>query len=78
MNRTIEKISRDDFVRVLDEAFKDNLNDWRYNRILEVADAYADYEYEARKSLRRSNGEKIYALHPVRIRTISRRKFSCL
>lgn len=51
MNRTIEKISRDDFVRVMDEAFKDNLNDWRYNRILEVADAYADYEYEARKKL---------------------------
>ena len=51
MNRTREKISRDDFVRVMDEAFKDNLNDWRYNRILEVADAYADYEYEARKKL---------------------------
>lgn len=47
----VEKISRDDFVRVMDEAFKDNLNDWRYNRILEVADAYADYEYEARKKL---------------------------
>lgn len=49
MNRTIEKISRDDFMRVMDEAFKDNLNDWRYNRILEAADRYADYEYERRK-----------------------------
>lgn len=49
MNRAIEKMSRDDFVRVLDEVFKDNLNDWRYNRILEAADAYADYEYESRK-----------------------------
>lgn len=49
MNRMIEKMSRSDFMHVLDESFKDNLNDQRYSKILEAADAYADYEYEARK-----------------------------
>nr|DAI50686.1 MAG TPA: hypothetical protein [Bacteriophage sp.] len=44
-------MSRADFMHVLYEVFKDDSNNQRYSKILEAADAYADYEYGARKKL---------------------------
>lgn len=62
-----EKMDREEFMRELEDMFQDEPDNNKLNAVLDLADAYAEYEYEEEKSLKKCNGEKMCVLRQERI-----------
>lgn len=44
-----EKMDREEFMRELEDMFQDEPDNNKLNAVLDLADAYVEYEYEERK-----------------------------
>ena len=61
------KRSDTDGTGFLYQMFQDEPDNNKLNAVLDLADAYAEYEYEERKSLKKYSGEKMCVLRQERI-----------
>ena len=57
-----EKMDREELMKELEDLFQDEPDNNKLNAVLDLADAYAEYEYEERKSLKKYSGEKMCVL----------------
>lgn len=62
-----EKMDREEFMRELEDMFQDEPDNNKLNVVLDLADAYVEYEYEERKKSEKCNGEKMCVLRQERI-----------
>lgn len=46
-----EKMDREEFMRELEDMFQDEPDNNKLNVVLDLADAYVEYEYEERKKV---------------------------
>lgn len=60
-------MDREELMKELEELFQDEPDNNKLNAVLDLADAYAEYEYEERKSLKKYSGEKMCVLRQERM-----------
>lgn len=60
-------MDREELMKELEDLFQDESDNNKLNAVLDLADAYAEYEYEERKSLKKYSGEKMCVLRQERI-----------
>lgn len=53
-----EKMDREELMRELEDMFRDEPDNNKLNAVLDLADAYAEHEYEKRKSLKSTVGKR--------------------
>lgn len=60
-------MDREELMKELEELFQDEPDNNKLNAVLDLSDAYAEYEYEERKSLKKYSGEKMCVLRQERM-----------
>lgn len=51
-------MDREELMKELEELFQDEPDNNKLNAVLDLSDAYAEYEYEERKSLKKYSGKR--------------------
>lgn len=61
-----EKMDREELMSELEGLFRDEPDNNKLNAVLDLADAYAEHEYEERRKSEKYSGEKMCALRQER------------